>query len=102
MTCDTQSEITERLHCVAGDLNAVRQMIESGQPWSQILHRLAAVRTTLRATGAKIIERQAQSSKNVILNSTSVTERTVALHELQSLYAIFVKQFSMKNEVNDE
>ena len=102
MASDPKSGIIRRLHCAAGQLHAVIQMRETSQPCNQILHQLNAVHAELRTAGVMIIECQAQSSQDVILNSTSVTERIVALQELQSLYEIFIKQFSTKNEENDE
>ena len=89
MTYDLQVDITNHLHCAAEHLNATIQMTESGQTCSEILKQLPTVRTALRAAGAGIIERQAQFSQQVILNSASVSERTATLHELQSLYALF-------------
>jgi DNA-binding FrmR family transcriptional regulator len=83
-----------RLRSAAGHLNAVIKMTESGEPCEQILHQLNAVQAALQTAGVKIIECQAQSSQDVILNSTSVTQRTAELRQLQSLYTIFVKQHS--------
>lgn len=99
---DPQSDITRRLRCAAGHLNAVIEMTETGQPCEQILHQLAAVQAALQTAGVKIIECQARSSQDVILNSTSVDQRIEELHHLQSLYAIFVKQYSTKSEVSYE
>ena len=102
MTSDPESEIIHRLHCAARHLHAVIQMTEADQPCNQILHQIYAVRAALRTAGVMIIKCQAQSSQEVILNSTSVMERAATLHELKSLYAIFIEQFSTTNEVNDE
>lgn len=102
LTSDPRSEIIRRLHCAAGQIHVVIQMTEAGQPCNQILHQLSVVHAVLRTAAVMIIECQARSNQDVILNSTSVTERIAALQKLQSLYEIFVKQFSTKNEVNDE
>lgn len=95
-------DITRRLRCAAGHLQAVIEMTEAGAPCEQVLHQLNAVRAALHVAGVKIIECQAQSCKDMILNSDSVEQRTDELHNLQSLYAVFVQQYSSKNEVNYE
>ena len=102
MKSDQQSEILRRLHCAAGHLNAVIEMTEAQQPCEQVLHQLHAVQAALRTAGVKMIQCQAQSSQEVILNSSSVSQRTEALERLQSLYAIFLKYSIHRNEVNYE
>jgi DNA-binding FrmR family transcriptional regulator len=99
MKPEQQSEIIRRLRCAAGHLNAVVEMSETGQPCEQILQQIHAVQAVLSAVGIKIIECQAQASQNVILNSTSVTQRTAELQQLQALYRILVEQYSHRNEV---
>ncbi len=94
MKPELDPEIVRRLRCAAGHLNAVIKMTESGKPCEQVLHQLNAVQAALQRAGVKIIECQALSSQDVILNSTSVTQRTAELRHLQSLYTIFVKQYS--------
>jgi hypothetical protein NreA len=94
MTPEPDPEIVLRLRCAAGHLNAVIKMTESGEPCEQVLHQLNAVQAALQTAGVKIIECESQSSQDVILNSTSVTQRTAELRHLQSLYTIFVKQYS--------
>jgi DNA-binding FrmR family transcriptional regulator len=100
MKSDQQSEILHRLHCAVGHLNAVIEMTEAQQPCEQVLHQLNAVQAALRTAGVKMIESQAQSSQDVILNSSSVSQRTEELNRLQSLYAILLKYSRNKNEVN--
>ena len=102
MSHGPRSDIARRLRCAAGHLNAVIEMTETDQPCEQILHQLAAVKAALQITGIKIIECQARSSLDIILNSASVDQRTDELHHLQSLYTIFLKQYSTKSEVNNE
>ena len=102
MNPSPQSDITRRLRCAAGHLNAVIKMTETDQPCEQILHQLNAVQAALQIVGVKLIQCQAQSCQDIIMNSTSVDQRTEELHHLQSLYTIFVKQYSMKHEVNYE
>ena len=94
MNPEPDPEIVRRLRCAAGHLNAVIEMTESGEPCEQVLHQLNAVQAALQTAGVKIIEYQALSSQDVILNSTSVTQRTAELRHLQFLYIIFVKQCS--------
>lgn len=94
MKSEPDPETVRRLRCAAGHLNAVIEMMESGEPCEHVLHQLNAVQAALQTAGVKIIECQAQSSQDVILNSTSVTQRTDELRHLQSLYTIFVKQYS--------
>jgi len=97
-----QSEILRRLHCTAGHLNAVIEMTEAQQPCEQVLHQLNAVQAALHTVGVKMIECQAQTSQDVILNSSSISERTTELERLQSLYSIFLKYTKNRNEVNYE
>jgi len=102
MKPNQQSDIVRRLRCAAGHLNAVIQMTEAEESCEEVLHQLNAVQAALRTAGVKIIECQAQSSQDVILNSTSVNQRTAELQRLQSLYTIFQKYPSNRNEVNYE
>ena len=102
MKSDQQSEILRRLHCAAGHLNAVIEMTESQQACEQVLHQLRAVQAALHTVGVKMIQCQTQSSQEVILNSSSVSQRTEELERLQSLYAIFLKYSIHRNEVNYE
>src|SRR6266536_614054 len=102
MKPNQQSDIVRRLRCAAGHLNAVIQMTEAEQSCEEVLHQLNAVQAALRAAGVKIVECQAQSSQDVILNSASVNQRTAELKRLQSLYAISLKYSSNRNEVNYE
>jgi len=102
MKPNQQSDIVRRLRCAAGHLNAVIQMTEAEQSCEEVLHQLNAVQAALRAAGVKIIECQAQSSQDVILNSTSVNQRTAELQRIQSLYTIFQKYSRNRNEVNYE
>src|SRR6266540_7339195 len=102
MKSDQQSEILRRLHCAAGHLNAVIEMTEAQQPCEQVLHQLNAVQAALHIVGVKMIECQAHSSQDVILNSSSASQRTQELKRLQSLYAIFLKYSRNRNEVNYE
>ena len=96
------SNILRRLHCVAGHLNAVTEMTESGQPCELVLYQLNAVQAALQAVGIKMIQCQAHSSQEVIVNSNSVSQRLTELKRLQSLYAVFLKYPNHKNEVNDD
>ena len=72
MNTEPHSDIVRRLRCAAGHLNAVIEMTESGEPCEQVLHQLNAVQAALQTVGVKIIECHAQSSQDVILNSSSV------------------------------
>ncbi len=100
MERNAQTDIIRRLRCAAGHLNAVLEMAESDQPCEQILHQLNAVQSALQATGSKIICCQSESMREVILNSESLAERSTALKQLLSLYAIFVQHFNYTSEVN--
>ena len=102
MEPDQQADILRRLRCAAGHLYAVVEMSESGQPCELVLYQLNAVQAALQAVGLKIIQCQAHSSQEVIVNSDSVSQRTAELQRLQSLYSIFIKYSSNKNEVNYE
>lgn len=100
MEPNPQADIIRRLRCAAGHLNAVIEMTESGQPCELVLHQLNAVQSALRATGSKIICCQTESMRDVILNSDSFAERSLALKRLQSLYAILAQHFNQTPEVN--
>jgi DNA-binding FrmR family transcriptional regulator len=100
MEPNPQADILWRLRCAEGHLNAVIKMAESGQPCEQVLHQLNAVQSALRTTGSKIICWQSESIQDVILNSDSFTEGSLALKRLQSLYAILVQHFNHTLEVN--
>lgn len=100
MEPNPQADILQRLRPAEGHLNAVIEMAESGQPCEQVLHQLNAVQSALRATGGKIICWQSESMQDVVLNSDSFAERSIALKRLQSLYAIYVQHFNRTLEVN--
>lgn len=102
MKSDQQYEILRRLRCAAGHLNAVIEMTEAQQPCEQILHQLRAVQAALHTAGVQMIQCQAKSSQDAILNSSSVSQRTQELERLRSLYAIFLKYSIHRNEVYDE
>jgi len=94
MKPDPHAEIIRRLHCAAGHLNAVIEMAEADQPCEQVLHQLNAVQSALSAAGIRIIHCQAESSQDVILNSSSCSERNAELKRLQSLYTVFTQHFN--------
>ena len=71
-------------------------MTEAGQPCEQVLHQLNAVQSALHAVGIKIIQSQAECSKEGMLNSVCTDQRTVELKRLQSLYTIFLNYSSIK------
>ena len=102
MKSNQQADILRRLQCAAGHLNAVIEMTEAGQPCELVLYQLNAVDAALKAVAIKMIQCQASSSQDVIVNSNSVIQRTAELQRLQSLYSIFLKYSNHKNEVNYE
>ena len=102
MNPNPDSDILQRLRCAAGHLNAVVEMSEAGQPCELVLYQLNAVQAALQAVGLKMLQCQAHSSQEVIVNSDSVSQRTAELQRLQSLYSIFLKYSNHKNEVNYE
>lgn len=97
-----QSELINRLHCVAGHLNAIIKMVEADQPCEQVLHQLGAVEASIRAAGSKLIICQAQSSQSIILHSPSPKLRLAELQRLQSLYTIFLQYPKHHNEISHE
>lgn len=100
MKPNPQSEIVRRLHCAAGHLNAVIKMAEAGEPCEQVVHQLAAVEAAVRAAELRMILCQAQSSEAIILDSSSLEQRSVELKRLQSLYMIFMQHTNHPNEVS--
>ena len=102
MKPNQQSEIMRRLHCAAGHLNAVIEMVEEGEPCEQVLHQLVAVNAAIRAAGSKLIICQVQSIQNNILDSSSPKQRLVELQHLQSLYTIFLHYPNHQIEVSHD
>ena len=102
MKPDPQAEITQRLRCAAGHLDAVIEMVESGKSCEALLHQLNAVQSALTVVGIKLIHCQVQSSQDVILNSPYANRRTAELKRLQSLYMIFTQHFDYPHEVTDD
>ena len=93
MRSDRQAEIIRRLHCAAGHLEAVIRMAEAGRSCEEVLHQLNAVQSALSAAAIRIIHCQAQSSRDLILSSPSLNERTAELKRLQALYMILTQHF---------
>jgi DNA-binding FrmR family transcriptional regulator len=102
MNPNPDSDVLRRLRCAAGHLNAVIEMTESGQPCERVLYQLNAVQAALQAVGIKMLQCQAHSSLEIIVNSDSVSQRLNELQRLQSLYAVFLKYSNHKNEVRHE
>lgn len=100
MKPNQHSDIVRRLHCAAGHLDAVIKMAENGEPCEQVLHQLMAVDAALRVAGARIVLCQAQSSRAIILDSPSLTQRNTELKRLQSLYTILMKNSNHHSEVS--
>ena len=93
-----QSEIIQRMRCAAGHLNAVIEMVDQGQPYEQVLHQLHAVQASLRAVGLGLINCQVQNSQTIILECSSVKERTSELKRIQSLYSVFTQYSNHDSE----
>jgi DNA-binding FrmR family transcriptional regulator len=102
MKSEQQSEITQRLRCAAGHLNAVIEMAEAGHSCEQVLHQLGAVESALRAAGIKLVLCQTQASESIILESPSPKQRIAELKRLQSLYTIFLQYPKHHIEVSHE
>ncbi len=90
MKPDRQSEISRRLRCAAGHLNAVIEMIENGQPCEQVLHQLNAVEAALHAAGVMLLTWNVRQREALILASPSPEQRAAELKRLQSLYKILL------------
>lgn len=97
-----QFEITERLRCAAGHLNAAIEMTETGKPCEQVLHQLNAVQAALRAIGLGLITCQVQNSQAVILDGSSAQERLSELKRIQSLYIVFTQYSNYLSEVSHD
>ena len=93
MKPDPQVEILQCLRCAAGHLNTIIEMAEAGEPCEQLLHKLKAVRSALRAARIKVLHCQMQASGKVILSSASCEARMAELRRLQSLYRLFTQYF---------
>lgn len=99
MKPDQQSEITRRLRCATGHLNAVSGMAEAGQPCEQVLQQLGAVRGALRAAADRLVAWEVQTSEAIILDGKSSRNRIAQLKRLQSLYTILTQRSNQPNEV---
>ena len=89
MKSTAQTDLVRRLHCAAGHLAAVINMVEAEEPCEQVVHQLGAVDAAIRAAGTKLILCQAQASQSIILDSSSPEQRLTELKHLQTLYAIY-------------
>ena len=94
MELNQQCDFMQRLRSAAGQLKATIEMAESGQPCEDVLHQLNAVQSALRFAGMKIIRCEAESAREVIVNSPSTLETSTELRRLQSLYTIYIQHFN--------
>lgn len=93
MRSKSQTEILQRLHSVAGHLEAVVRMVEAGRDCEEVLHQLGAVEAGLQAAGRHLLKCQAEESEALILSNPSVERRTKELKRLHSLYATLHHRF---------
>lgn len=96
------SDIVRRLNCAAGHLKAVIKMVEDGKTCEQVVHQIAAVDAALRVVGTRLIIDQAQLSQSILLDSSSIQQRSDELKRLQSLYTILLRNSDYYSEVSYE
>ena len=102
MPTPPSDEMIRRLQCAEENLSAVIDLIENGESYTQVLHRLLAITAEIHTTGAKMILCQAQSSQEIILNSASYEKRNIALKQLLFLYTILIHYSDHHYEVFHE
>ncbi len=100
MKSNQQVEITRRLRCAAGHLNAVIEMTENGQSCEKVLHQLNAVEAALQAAGFRLLMLHAHQSEVMILASSSPVQRAAELKRLQSLYSILIQKSDSYSEAS--
>jgi DNA-binding FrmR family transcriptional regulator len=91
MRADEQAEVIRRLRSAGGHLEAIISMLEAGEPCEPILHQLGAVQAALRASRARLLACQVETSESVIKHSTCPEERVAELNRLSNLYQIMMK-----------
>ncbi len=87
MLLEERSEIVRRLRVSEGHLHAIIGMVETNQPYEQVLHQLRAVRAALRAASGCLLTYQVEQSQEIILHSIRAEERTAELEKLRDLFA---------------
>jgi DNA-binding FrmR family transcriptional regulator len=94
MLLEERSEIVRRLHISEGHLHAIIGMVETDQPYEQVLHQLQAVRAALRAASACLLTYQVEQSQEIILHSICPEDRIGELAKLRDLFSTLT-QFSV-------
>lgn len=83
---EKSSQITRRLRSAEGHLQAVTNMVETGESCDEVLHQLNAVQGALKAVAQILLEEQLQESETIIKYSDCPEEREQALDYLILLY----------------
>ncbi len=102
MLLEERSEIVRRLRVSEGHLHATIGMVETNQPYAQVLHQLRAVRAALRAASGCLLTYQVEQSQEIILHSTRDDERTAELAKLRELFAVVTQPAEIQKDLPDE
>jgi len=86
MSLENSSHIIRRLRSAKGHLQAVTNMVESGEACKDVLHQLNAVQCALKAAAQMLLEEHLKESETIIKSSDSPEERELALDYLIMLY----------------
>lgn len=91
MESDIRAEVVWRLNTAVGHLHAIRDLIEAGMPYKDVIHQLGAVKAALRAASTRLLTCQIRQSEEIILNG-SVAARMAELSRLQDLYELLLRR----------
>jgi len=99
MLLEERSEIVRRLRVSEGHLHAIIGMVETNQPYDQVIQQLRAVRATLRAASGCLLTYQVEQSQEIILHSIRAEERTTELAKLRDLFATVTQSIEFHEDL---
>jgi DNA-binding FrmR family transcriptional regulator len=97
-----QQELISRLRTAQGHLSAVIKMVEQDQPCEKVLRQMMAVKGSLEAASALMVEGQVKSSLDCIRSNPSPDQRCIELDRLLDLYCMMNKRSSFSKPGLDE
>jgi DNA-binding FrmR family transcriptional regulator len=98
MLLEERSEIIRRLRISEGHLHAIIGMVETDQPFEQVLHQLGAVRAALRAASAWLLTFQVEQSGEIISHSSCTEERASEMLKLRELFTVLTQSANLHEE----
>jgi DNA-binding FrmR family transcriptional regulator len=99
MLLEERSEIIRRLRVSEGHLHAIIGMVETNQPYDQIIHQLRAVRAALRASSGFLLTYQVEQSQAIILHGLRDEERIAEVEKLRSLFSIVTHSAEFQGDI---